>query len=345
MRVKETHDAEWGNRLRWQKDRHGHYEVYYLTFNHFRTRTGYWIRYTLTAPENGREACAQMWFSFFDYSSPENNFGIRQTFPIESLSAESGPFALRIGDNELSSGHASGRIKGLGHDAAWNLNFTPPAAVHHLLPKMLYNVKLADTLAICPDVAAHFSGTVRVDGRTLEFKREPGCQTHLWGEKHAQRWAWAHCSAFAEDPSAVFEGLSVQIRRAGVTLPPVNLLAIRFRDTWYPFTELAGALHCGGSFELGLWKFRARAGSIMFKGEISCRDADMVCAEYLDPDGEHAWCHNSEAGCSNIRVFRRAHPLATWKHSETLTSLATTHVEFAGRKPDPRVRHKIEEIP
>lgn len=343
--MKEAHDAEWGNRLRWQRGRHGHYEVYYLTLNHLRTKTGFWIRYTMTAPEGTDEPRAQMWFSFFDYRNPENNFGFRQTFPIESLNAASGPFVLRIGENELANGRAAGRMKGLGHDVAWNLNFMPNPAAHLMLPKMLYNVKLADTLALSPAVAAHFSGTVRVDAHTFELKQDPGCQTHLWGEKHAQRWAWAHCNAFAEDPAAVFEGLSVQIKRLGILLPPVNLLAIRFRDTWYPFTEVGGALRCGGAFELGLWRFRARHGNILFRGEISCRDADMVRAGYADPDGERAWCHNAESGCATMRVFQRPHPLASWKHTDTLTSLATTHVEFAGRQPDPRVRTRIEEIP
>ena len=344
--MKQPHDAEWANALRWKPGDTGHYEVYYLTLNHLKSMTGFWIRYTMTAPEHeGEEPYAQIWFSFFNYRDPDKNFGLKQKYNIEDLKSETGPFRLRIGDNELANGRAAGGISGMGHEASWDIEFEPSKTVHLHLPKALYKISLADTMALCPHLDVAISGKIKVDGATLELKHDPGDQTHLWGEKHAQRWAWAHCNEFAEDKTAVFEGLSVQIKRLGMTLPPMNLLAIRYRDVMYPFTEIGGMLQCSGKFETGLWQFRARRGNIMFRGEISCRDQDMICAEYFDPDGERAYCHNSEVGSATVRVYKRPHALGSWRHEDTLTSLGAMHQEYAVRTADPRVKKIIEEIP
>ena len=337
---------EQANRLKWTKGRRGHYEVYYLTFNHLKSRSGFWIRYTMTAPvQGGPEPWAQIWFSYFNYPEPEKNFGLTAKYPISALHAEHSDFQLLIGHNGLSDGRAAGRIQGLGRTVEWDFRFIPSETVHLHLPRMLYRVHLADTLALCPHLDVYLNGRVTIDGQTFELKNDPGNQTHLWGEKHAERWAWVHCNAFAEDRTATLEGLSVQIKRLGVPLPPFNFLFLRYRGKDYRFTELHHLACTGGKFEPGLWQLRAQAGNTLFKGEISARFQDMVCAEYADPDGDPAWCHNTEVGHSAIRVYRRPHPLASWRHEDTLTSLATTHVEFAGRKRDPRVTRSIEVIP
>lgn len=341
-----TDEAKRANRLRWVSGDTGHYEVYYLTLNHLASKSGFWIRYTLTAPEPVHGgAYAQIWFSYFNYRSPERNFALKQRYPIGELKSAADPFSLRIGNNVLEAGHASGAIAGLGHDASWDISFAPSKTVHYHLPKFLYSIELADTVALCPNLDAHFTGTIKLDGETLELRGDPGCQTHLWGSKHAERWAWAHCNGFREDPGAVFEGLCVQVKRLGLSLPPLNLLHLRFRGRDYNFTDVHTALRCGGSFETGLWRFHAVSGRTLFRGEISCRPEDMVCAEYFDPDGERAYCHNSEVGDAAIRMYTRPNPLASWRHVDTITSIATTHAEFAARERDPIVKNTIEEIP
>ena len=56
-------DSAEANRMRWAFQR-GHYEVWYATLSHLASRTGFWIRYTLEAPEEGHgEPYAQLWFA------------------------------------------------------------------------------------------------------------------------------------------------------------------------------------------------------------------------------------------------------------------------------------------
>src|SRR3954465_9657968 len=91
------------NRMRWQFQR-GHYEVWYAPATHLASRTGFWIRYTLEAPEEGHgEPYAQLWFARFDREQPDRTFGFNKKFPIAELRQEPAPFRIRIADGELTS--------------------------------------------------------------------------------------------------------------------------------------------------------------------------------------------------------------------------------------------------
>lgn len=338
-------EVEAANRLRWERGHHGHYEVYYLTLNHSASDSGFWIRYTMTAPEKGKgDAYAQIWFSCFNRKHPEKNFALKQKYPIEEMKAEDSPFSVSIGGNVLEDGHAAGAISGHGHEASWDISFDPSKTVHLMLPKIFVDRELGDTTAVVPHLDVYYKGKITVDGEELVFDGEPGCQTHLWGEEHARRWAWAHCNAYKEDPSAVFEGLSVQIRRAGLLLPPINLIMIRYMGQDYRFTELHRILNVRGGFDIGFWQFKATLGNIRFEGEMKCRDEDMVCAGYFDPDGEPAYCNNTEVGDSRIDVYKRNNPLAGWKLVDTITAEGTAHMEFASRQRESRVAAEIMEV-
>lgn len=332
------------NHLRWDGNEAGHYEVYYMTFNHVESGSGFWIRYTMTAPCEGKgEPYAQVWFSYFKHGAPEKNFALKKKFPISELVSSQNPFELRIGKNIIASENASGSISGNGHEATWDLTFGPSERVHYMLPRFMYGAELADTLALNPHVNTSFHGVMTVDGERLEFNGDPGCQTHLWGEKHAVRWAWAHCNAFKEDDSAAFEGLSVQIERLGIKLPPMSLFAIWYGGKKYDLTGLSSVMTSSCKFETGKWRVHGKQGGLKFECEFTCEMSDLVCAEYYDPDGEKAWCHNTEVGRAIIKIFKPAGPL-NWKLADTLTCPTMAHMEFAAREKDARVKKDIVEV-
>lgn len=338
-----TRTADEANELRWKTGERGRYEVYYLTFNHLETRTGFWIRYTLTAPdEKGGEPYAQLWFTMFDYDDPANNFGVTKRFPIGELEAGAGPFSLRIGGAVLRSGEAAGAIAGGGHDVRWNLTFTPATLPFLHFPKALYRMEITDTTALSPHLDTRFSGTIEADGRRFVFDGEPGDQTHLWGREHAQRWQWAHCNHFAEDPGAVFELLCAQVKRAGIMLPPLHLLYLKLGDREIQLNNPIDMLTTRGKASPGSWVIRAANYTTRVDFDITCRKADLVEAEYFDPSGERAFCANTEVASSLVKVYTRPSPLVKWSRVETLTSLGTTHVEWGDRKPHQQAANRIE---
>ena len=70
-------------------------------------------------------------------------------------------------------------------------------------------------------------------GRTLELAGARGGQAHLWGSKHAPRWAWVHCNDFTgEDgtprPTDFVDGVSVFVPRFGREIGPNTPIVGRF---------------------------------------------------------------------------------------------------------------------
>ncbi|MPZ70795.1 MAG: hypothetical protein GEU71_14900, partial [Actinobacteria bacterium] len=53
------------NLMRWDRRSPGFLEVWYATVNHAETGSGLWLRYTLTAPDDGPAYC-DLWAVCFD---------------------------------------------------------------------------------------------------------------------------------------------------------------------------------------------------------------------------------------------------------------------------------------
>src|SRR3954447_3511223 len=177
------------NALRWDGSR-GHHEVHYLTLTDRGSGVGAWIRYTMLAPLSTREeTTCSLWFLAMDPDDPTQNVARKLTRPIGDLVAEPTPFSLQIGDAQLTDRGASGSVD----DVAWDLRWEPRLhAFEHVHP-LLQRAKIAKTVLTLPHPALHIEGKLRITGRELTLEGAHGGQAHLWGSKHANRWAWAHC--------------------------------------------------------------------------------------------------------------------------------------------------------
>ena len=182
----------------------GHYEVWYATFNHRRSGAGFWIRYTLRAPEQGRgDPTCTLWFAYFDANHPRRNVAINREMPITALARTDAPFALSLGDEalgdqgELTHGSLRGRLRGGNGDdidVRWDLSYEPSTFCHFHLPERLYSGSFPATKVLSPNPMIHVRGEISVGERRFELDDERGCQSHLWGTQHAYEWAWAHCA-------------------------------------------------------------------------------------------------------------------------------------------------------
>ncbi|MEZ4450914.1 MAG: tocopherol cyclase family protein [Nannocystaceae bacterium] len=327
--------TEADNHRRWDGEARGHYEVWYLTCNHLESATGYWIRYTLEAPLDG-EPYAQLWFAFFDHRQPAHNFAIHRTLPIAAMRAAVGPFSVTVGEGVLGHDRCAGSIAGAGHRASWDLRWIPATETHlHLPPLMYRRGGLGETSVLSPNLAVPLSGEIVVDGRRFTLAGDPGGQTHVWGRKHANAWAWAHCTSFVGPHSAAFEALTVRLRRRGVTLPPLTILALELDGESYHFTRFRHTLRTEGSWATGRYTFRARGARVRLHGELTARPEDMVVAPYVDPDGERSYCANTEVGDGRIVVERREG--GRWIELAELRAAGTAHFELGGRARDPAI--------
>jgi hypothetical protein len=302
----------------------GQYEVWFLTMSD--GASGYWIRYTLLHPTAGPGE-ARLWFARFDRDDPSKTFGVNRAFPLEDFRAEREPFEVHAGGGVLRSGHAQGSIVGGGHDVSWLVDFETGGPTYRLLPDALYRGGLAPTKPFSPNVATTFSGRITIDGQTYTLAAMPGQQGHLYGAKHAERWAWAHCNAYEDD--SVLHAIVAQGRRGPVTMPFTAFAGLRWRDRWIRLRGVSRRR----PFWLGGWRVDLSDKRYRLTGRVAGDPAFMIQAVYHDPDGTPRYCHNTEVASSRFVLFERGD--AGFEEVAVLSSEGTTHAEWAGRTPAP----------
>lgn len=333
--IAEARSTERDNARVWQGEP-GHYEVWYLTFNHRASRTGFWIRYTLEAPFPGRgDPYAQLWFAHFDAADPRRNFAVNRKLPIASMAARATPFEVRIGDATLTHASARGSLEGAGHSARWDLGWTPAQQTRLLLPAFAYRSPRVGTKVLSPNLDVALRGRVEVDGRTLALEGERGGQTHLWGRKHANAWAWGHCNAFEGKAGTAFEALTVRVRPL---TPPLTFVTLVLDGETLVAPGLAHAVLNRGRMGTARYELRASGSGVRIEGGYSCRPEDMVVAEYADPDGEPSYCANTEVADLWLRVHRRSGWLRRWVEQARIAAPECGHFEIGGRSADPAIR-------
>jgi hypothetical protein len=331
--------TEADNRMIWDGASRGHYEVWYLTFNHVASRTGFWIRYTLESPLHGAPY-AQLWFAFFDALDPRNGFALNRRLPIDRLRTQASPFEVAIDEARLHHDRMTGGLDGEGHSARWDLSWLPARETHRHLPGVIYRTSFADTRVLSPNLDVPVRGSVTVDGRTFTLDGDPGGQTHVWGRKHAHEWAWGHCNAFSGRRGAALETLSVRLRRRGVVLPALTLTTLYLDGEAHRLNGFPHLAWNRGRFGTARYQFIARSADVRLTGEYACRPEDMVLTEYADPDGDPAYCANTEVADLRVTVHRRSRVWRRWQEQARLEADKTGHFEVAGREPDPAIARR-----
>ena len=319
------------NALRWDGSP-GHYEVYYLSATDPDSGLGLWIRYTMLAPLNGPAECA-LWFMAMDRDG--SRLARKATRPIEELIAQANPFHLTLARADLSDRGMAGAFE----DVAWELSWEPALpAVEHVHP-LLRRSGVAKTLMTLahPDLA--ISGTVRFEGRELALRGARGGQAHLWGSKHAARWAWAHANDLRgldgePRPGAFVDGVSVYVPRLGRELGPSTPVVGRFGGRDFRSIDPVRVVRNNSRFGLSTWRFEARDGTRRVVGEVDAPRETLVGVTYRDPDGEAAYCYNSEVASMRLFVWdRTARGRFGWTLRDTLVADGTSHFEYAQRAP------------
>lgn len=311
--------SERDNRAQWGGAR-GRHEAWFLTMS--RGSDGYWIRYTLRAPVAGPPE-RRVWFARFDRLEPSRTFG---------LSAPRSPGDL------FTTGRASGELSGAGRRVAWDLRFETGGSTFRLLPSGLYWGGLAPTKPLSPNPDTRVSGTIAVDGEEESLQAVAAHQGHVYGTRHAERWAWAQCNAFTVGEGA-FQAVSAQGRRGPVLTPFLTFAGVRLDGEWIRLRGLSGRR----SLRLGAWPLTLSSRRFRLEGEVEASPEAMIRARYLDPDDTPRWCHNSEV--ASCRLVLRARAGGRWRSVAELVSEGTTHAEWAGRTPATDVTNEHVEIP
>ena len=325
---------EQANALRWD-GKPGHYEVYYLSATDPASGVGLWIRYTMVAPlpDTGQKATCSLWLMAMDPAGGDHGLiGRKRSWPVEELHTRAQPFELRIAESALTDRGMAGGFD----DVRWDLQWEPaPRAYEHVHP-MLQRAKLARTVLVLPHADLAVSGNVSFDGRDLGLSGARGGQAHLWGSKHANRWAWVHCNDFrsleGEPREGDFiDGVSVFVPRFGREIGPNTPVVGRFGGSDFASTGPLQVSRNPSHFALTSWQLEARDGSRKVVATVDAPRDTLVGVTYHDPDGDLAYCYNSEVASSRVQVWDRERG-AGWRLSDTLVAPGRTHFEYAQRE-------------
>jgi hypothetical protein len=320
------------NSLRWD-GRAGHYEVYYLTFTDRASSVGVWIRYTMVAPLQG-EPEAALWFLAMDPLKDGGAvFGRKRSFPAAELEHQAEPFSLKIGGASLSDGAMSGALD----DASWDLRWSPGREYQHVHP-VLQRLRVAQTTLVLPHGDVAVDGTFSYAGRTFKVSGARGGQAHLWGSKHATSWAWVHAGDWQTldgepVPDTFVDGVSVNVSRFGREVGPSTPVVGRVDGVDFFSTTPVRVLRNPSTFALTGWRFEAVGGSRKLVGEVDAEREQLAGVTYHDPDGELAYCYNSETASMRLHLYERAKRVGGWEHKTTLTAPGRAHFEYAQRTP------------
>jgi hypothetical protein len=319
------------NALRWD-GRPGHYEVYYVTLTDPATGIGVWLRYTMRAPLDGAPAECALWLVAM---APDGErLARRATFPAAALEAHDDPFRLCLGGADLSDRGAAGAID---DDTGWELSWEPRLAPYAFVHPLVERAGGAQTALVLPHADLAIWGTVRLGDRVLELDGARGGQAHVWGTRHAARWAWVHCSdlrtAGGEPrPDTFVHAVSVYVERLGRELGPSTPVVGRFRGADFVATDPVALVRARSRFGLSTWRFEARAGARRIVGEVDAPRATLAGVTYHDPDGRPAYCYNSEVASMRLSVWDRiARGRFGWILRDSLVADGRAHFEYGQR--------------
>jgi hypothetical protein len=319
------------NALRWDGGP-GHYEVWYLSATDRASGLGLWIRYTMRAPTDGAPAECALWFLAMDRA---RRVARKATFPVDQLQAQREPFALNVGGADLTDRGMAGGFD----DVAWELTWEPSQlAAEHVHP-LLRRARIAKTVLVLPHPDLRVSGTVRVGDETLMLDGARGGQAHLWGAKHARRWAWMHCNDLQTAEGEQLDGdwldaVSVLVPCAGREVGPSTPVVGRLLGE--PFRSVSPARVLGNASAFGLtsWRLEARDGARRVLCEVDAPRESLVGVTYHDPDGDEVLCFNSEVSTLRATVLDRTRRgRFGWTRRATLLSPGRAHFEYAQRRP------------
>jgi hypothetical protein len=315
---------------------HGHYEAWYLTLHHLPSGRAFWFRYTLTAPTDGGPGYSALWA--FSFEPGGGGLEGIDRYPLSAFSSRTvgaKGVVIGVGPGFLADGAARGSVGTGDRRLAWDLRLErTPGGFHHV-PDLLYRAGVASSRVVTPSMHILVSGTIEVGGERLELEDQPGEQGHVGGRRHAERWAWAHCAHFPDAPGVAFEGVSAQVRKLGMLLPPATPLCVHLPDRDVRFDSARTLWSPTSSFELGRWTFRAEAGERLLEGEINAPPESFISVEYADPNGDRAWVNHTEQADLRLRVRDRF-------SAEDFEARGTVAFEVGSRQRDPRVPRTLD---
>ncbi len=325
------------NRLRWNRKRRGHYEVWYITVAEGPGGTGFWFRYTIHVPTTGDPAVCAVWAMVFDPDRPDATpTGMKVERPIDDLEAKDAPFGVAVGElGSFDGRRARGAVGEGASRIEWDFELSS-GGVHRHFGEGLYRWGFAKTCVNSANVDARADGKIVHGDREYHLRGAAACQSHVFGSRHALSWAWSHCNEFAEDGSAVLEVVSARIKKLGMTMPAATMVLVRWTGGEVLVSTLLRSMGVRSTVEPGRLFFEAKGGGSIVRAEITAPPERCLTLPYADPDGTPIWVTSSVIAHANVEI------LTPGAGAIQLSAEGTATLELGGRERDERVERLLD---
>ena len=139
-------------------------------------------------------------------------------------------------------------------------------------------------------------------------------------------------------PDTFVDGVSVFVPRFGREIGPSTPVVGRVLGEDFGSTSPLVVTRSPSRFGLTNWRFEARDGARKLVGTVEAPRDGLVGVTYQDPDGQQAYCYNSEVASMQLEVWDRVgRGSSGWQLRDSLVSDGRAHFEYAQRDPVPGV--------
>ena len=296
------------NGCRWQRDGTGHYESWFCRGNDPSGPRAFWIRSTIFEPRGRPEAAVgERWAIMFDRERKEI-VAVKSVVPARDCSFAQQGLSVRIGDGELDDDGLRGAADSSGHRIAWDLAVRGVEPPMLLLPEHLYDTRLPKAKALVGRPLARFSGSMKVDDRTISIEDWIGSVNHNWGSKHTDHYAWGQVAGFAEAPDAFLECSTARLRIGPVWTPFLSPAVLRIDGRELQFNALLRSARAHGRFEPFSWTLHTHDRRASLQVRITADRDDFVALRYDNPPGGQKTCLNCKLARCEVRLEERGQP-------------------------------------
>lgn len=284
--------ADW-NAVRFDfKQSADHVESFYFKLNEPGGDRALWVKGTILSGL-GRTPVAEAWSIVFDRQ--RGHVAVKEVVPYAEAHFSREHLDVRIAELVLAPGKSRGKIAHGADQVSWELEFdvSGEPMVPYPHPKM-YEGPFPSQKTVTPAPDTRFSGWYRVNGREIRVDGWKGMQSHNWGKRHTELYAWGHVNQWDDTDELVLEGATGRLKLGPVLAPPLTVLCVWHAGRKYHFNEVRTLLRSRGFITPRSWRFEARNADARVHGELVADTDDMVGLRYENPNGELTYCLNSK---------------------------------------------------
>jgi hypothetical protein len=295
----------------------GHYESFFVRANHPSRPWAFWIRYTIFSPDRQPEqAIGELWAIVFD-GDHHCHVAVKQEVPFNRCSFKVDEFSIKIDTAWLEQGRLAGAASAGDHTVEWHLAFDGESPPLYLLPLNLYAARFPKAKSLVSMPMAIFSGSLIVDGETIDVRDWVGSQNHNWGTQHTDLYAWGQVAGFDNAPDSFLEVATARLKIGPVWTPFMTPIVLRHHGEEIALNALMQTLRTKASFDYFTWHFRSQTEAVSIEGTIEAPRAAFVGLRYRNPPGGIKQCLNTKIAACSLEITQR--------QSGTVETLSTRH--------------------